>query len=784
MRELPAGALDLLKSRKQIGANSPNHLITITAANPNRVDLTDPTSWTTWRYFAGATDNKGLGYMTETSDGRAVISYVENNNVYVAFAPSVVGVLEGTEVFDYDNAILVKEGNEHENIQTSLTLIEGRLHLAITNWTWVDPYAAEDWILQCEHWVDSDGQGADLAFYNYISEDLSSGTAWARELPRVGNDMGQIVCLSTTNWVIMCPWWSYVYSGNVPCYTTDGGETWHNGAHSPTSLFYYLAGNGVSVLPLSETSFVIAWNSSSSYEKLLYYTNCGATLSLKDYWGSDWPGGDDYVHGIGYVIVGENAYMASASDGSYDIYEFKLDTPTYETIKLYENWTLVASVPFLEGSDPMFTLTENALILQHKTSGSISGAGTIIETYTEKLKVKLIEVARNRGMASSLSLVLDNKGGRYSPDKLGPWHNVLFPNAQVKVEQGYGANLVQTFLGLIDDVNPTTFPHELTLHCRDYLKKALDQHINDGEGGRTVYYTDTAPETIFGYLAAAAGFTVVYVEATGLTISKGFSMETYSDAFSWLSELVGYEWYCDEAGALYYHRATDRQPAVEDWDLTFTVYDEPVLLTHLPGVNPIVGDTLVLSYDGTPYTKDVDYTFDPATSEITALSTGSIPLDQTNKISYVYAAYVFKEGQDIVSLGYTISDKDLYRQVLVIGQDADGNEITATADYISADYYNLPADKILPINAPEADTVEKCQEIADRAEYLMRSRARICEFAAIGVPWLQIGDCIQVIETSTGISEIYRITDMSLQQSPEGFYMQITCYHYGYAAAT
>lgn len=143
------------------------------------------------------------------------------------------------------------------------------------------------------------------------------------------------------------------------------------------------------------------------------------------------------------------------------------------------------------------------------------------------------------------------------------------------------------------------------------------------------------------------------------------------------------------------------------------------------------------------------------------------------------AAYVFREGEDIISLGYTISDTDLYYEAVVYGQDAEGNVIKASAQFGAPLTYKLFSQKVLKIDAQEADTVAKCQEIADRAVALMLCRARVVDFAAVAVPWLQIGDFIQVIETSSTISELYRITDMAFNQDPNGFTMSIRCYWYG-----
>jgi hypothetical protein len=770
------------------GENKPAYRLTI-EDNPIG-GLSEPETWTTWRYFAGAADNKGLGYMAETYDGRAVISYVENNKVYIAFAPTVTGILDGTEVFDFDNAVLIKEGNGYLNIQTSLTLINGRLHLAITNWTWIEPKRDVDWILQAEHWIDTDGKGRGFAFYNYISTDLSSGTSWARELPQVGNDLGQIVILSDTNWVIICPHWSYVYLSNMPCYTTDAGETWTNGEPCPKSLFYYLAGCGVSVLRLSDTSFAIAWGSSSSYEKLLHYTNCGAARSASDGWGSDWPGGDDYVRGIGYATVKDKVYMAVAGlmGSPYDIYEFKLDTLTYETIKLYENWTLIASVGFFGGGEPQFTATENALVLQHKDSGQISGAGTLIER--RPLQVKKIEVTRQKGTASKLVVVLDNKNGQYSPDKEGDWFNVFWPNKRVVLEWGYGADLAYGFTGLVDSVRMSTFPQELTFVCRDMLKLALDQTVADEAGNHTIYYTNEKAEDIFLYLASAAGYASedIIAEETGITLG-GFlvSNETYADAFTRLCEISKFEYFCDARGVLYFVHSTDRSPAVEGAAMVLAGTG----WADIPGVaagHPVVLDSDILTDGGSiVYSRAADYEIRLGGSGVNAAirrRPGSAIGDGAAVyISAVYAAWIFSEGQDVVKLDYTIDDKDLYYSILVQGASAeDESAIEASASYISREYYNVLEQKTLIVSASQIKDLATCQTIADRNEVLMRSRPRYTEFGAVANPWLDTGDCCQVIESSTTISEIYRPLSEIITMEPDtGFIMQLGAYHCGYA---
>lgn len=146
-------------------------------------------------------------------------------------------------------------------------------------------------------------------------------------------------------------------------------------------------------------------------------------------------------------------------------------------------------------------------------------------------------------------------------------------------------------------------------------------------------------------------------------------------------------------------------------------------------------------------------------------------------------AYVFKEGEDIINLGYVVDDNELYYDIYVYGAEVDGTVVYGYSPYYGRTNYNVLEQKILKIDAPDCDTYLKCQEIANRTAKLMASRARVVTFQAIGIPWLQIGDFIQVIESSTTISEIYRITGLQTNMDENGYTMTITCYYHSYGEA-
>jgi hypothetical protein len=413
----------------------------------------------------------------------------------------------------------------------------------------------------------------------------------------------------------------------------------------------------------------------------------------------------------------------------------------------------------------VFLTDNNELVfsVQKTTSTKIIAFGKVAT-----VPIKSISISRDKNMASSCDLIIDNKNGEWAPDGETN-HNVLWPNKQVVAEQGYGAELTTTFTGLIDKVEMTTFPQEIRLSTRDNLKKALDQTITNLQGGHVILYESKTVEYIFKDLCIRCGLETGTIQPTGLIITKEFNWESYGDAFTYLADLVGYEFVCDEDGIVHFRRDGKTPPQATNWLMTFT---DGIAHTKY---YPIVKDSETIKYEDTTYVKDVDYTIDYQTGTITSIT---IP-DVTTTISFTYIAYEFTEGVDIISLGYTIDDNDLYYAVICYGQGADDKVITATAAYGSRDYYNVLPQKIMKIDAPDADTVEKCQDVANRAVELMSSRARSVRFAAVAVPWLQVGDFIKIIESSTTISEIYRITDLSTDQSKSGYIMQMTCYHHG-----
>lgn len=146
------------------------------------------------------------------------------------------------------------------------------------------------------------------------------------------------------------------------------------------------------------------------------------------------------------------------------------------------------------------------------------------------------------------------------------------------------------------------------------------------------------------------------------------------------------------------------------------------------------------------------------------------------------SVYSFTEGVDIFSLDYRISDAELYRTIVVWTSDANGATLKASGVWPAADYNNLLAKKTLIINAGDLVTdAAGCAAMVAAESAAITPKVREVNFVAVGHPYIQIGDVIQVTETTTTISEYYRVLEISHQMSADGspvFSTALRCYHF------
>lgn len=190
------------------------------------------------------------------------------------------------------------------------------------------------------------------------------------------------------------------------------------------------------------------------------------------------------------------------------------------------------------------------------------------------------------------------------------------------------------------------------------------------------------------------------------------------------------------------------------------------------------GITISKEFSWQTYADAFQFLADLASFEYGADEYGKVYFKRDYQPDEIAIAYTFEEGLDITSLSYQLADNDLYYMVKVYGKSGD-NVISYTAPFPDAAKYNIMPQKILKVDATEASTLAELKKIADRSIYLMNSRTAIVNFSAVAVPWLQVGDFIQVNESSSMSAGIYRISSLNLKMTDKDFLMDLQCYYYG-----
>lgn len=450
----------------------------------------------------------------------------------------------------------------------------------------------------------------------------------------------------------------------------------------------------------------------------------------------------------------------------------------------------------------------------------VTDGGRIYRVHMPSLTVRpeRVRVSKEKGAVAQRAQVSWPNGspydprdlpGFYSPDRgidrpeaVNGWQGVVVPGADITIEMGYGEDRSLAFAGQVDEVSidveggDSGADYSISIDCRDQGWRLLDQTVTNDQGEYYLAYED--PEGIEASLIARdllirAGFAPdkIFAEPTSILIQqKVFERMTYADALEWLGNVTGYELLLYDDGSAYWRYPSDRQPAEWRQPLTLEGTDWAPL-----GHAPIVAGSMVLEdptetdEDGAPvrYTEGVDYEVDLAAGAVRRLAGGAIPDGGQVLASYVYAAWVFKEGEDLFRVGYKLTRRDQYAGIRVAGEATDPDDPTqkfpvyGTWTHPAAATIGLPPAKVQFVEIRELDSEAKCQAAANQLGHDMIPHAREVRFAAIAVPWLQPGDCIQIVESSTTISEVYRISELEIEYGPDGAIMYGVAHHYGYA---
>lgn len=393
------------------------------------------------------------------------------------------------------------------------------------------------------------------------------------------------------------------------------------------------------------------------------------------------------------------------------------------------------------------------------------------------------------------------RSGNEFGQEINEWHCVIIPSRKVVAKMGYGDNVTTVFTGEIDDMEMSAQPRDYSISadCRDMACKLIDKSISISISGKTKYYIKyplpsgvkkywitpggtTKPDIsdIVKDLCMRAGFSSasVIVEKTKIKLAPKFEKTTYMDAINELCTVSGFEFFVDEDGKARFYFPTDRQPSItnEEVYLSGTSY---VSLEH----NHLVsGSDIVKNESGSKtYKRDTDYAIDLENGKIRRVSSGAIPNNSTVKVSYVYAGWCFREGEDIFSLKFGSSRRNIYGSIRVAGKKKQGSASTSSTLW---DTSKVPKDKVLFADNQSLETSEECTECAARLKQDMLRRYTSAEFDAVGNPWIQVGDNIMIVESSTTVSEVYKVLSINFELSPDGFVMAIKAFHVGYTPLT
>lgn len=370
--------------------------------------------------------------------------------------------------------------------------------------------------------------------------------------------------------------------------------------------------------------------------------------------------------------------------------------------------------------------------------------------------------------------------GYYSPDrgvdfpqKMNDWSNEILPGKNIQVLMGYGSNLVPVFTGQVDDVIMSPDDAMMEIDCRDLGCLLVDQQVDDGTEEFYLSYESVDASSIVKDLLLKAGISeskIIALQESEIIVDFiEFNSMTYADAIAKLEDMTVFELIFTEDGNVKWQEPKDGQPYGAA-AITMSGYNELQLDFY-----PISKQSEKVWSGSATYTRDSDYSIDWETGKIRRVEGSTIPDNTVVMMSCVYAAMVFQEGVNLIKMPYKISRRDIYGKVIING---DGVQSVRTLPKPSD--FGVTLQKIIKVSNEFITTQEKADEIADRYIRYMRRKKREINFESIGVPWVQIGDCIQVKESTTTASEIYRITGLDLNLSSEGFTMSGTCYYYGY----
>lgn len=390
--------------------------------------------------------------------------------------------------------------------------------------------------------------------------------------------------------------------------------------------------------------------------------------------------------------------------------------------------------------------------------------------------------------------------GFYSPDRQGNfWQNEIWPGRKVQIRvtvETFGkdvtgsptryAETFNLFTGYIDTVvmNVDEKTSMMKVSCRDPGCILLDNRIPLNEyDERWLDYSGMDIGEIVRDLVIKAGFTAEDIAdidiRTRISIDIEFQNRTFADCIAELTEICGYDFYFDENG-----KAVLKKPFVTAPEKTMTFNFTSETGYYFLGFGNdsysaiIPKSEVVMSADGsTKYSKDVDYIIDYAKQTIKRIAGSNIPVGGSIRITFMHTAYHFKQGEDLYYLSYKMSRNQIYGTI-----EVDGYGVDASYSPSAPAYYGATKDKVLSVQQNiYLEEEQQCQDMVNRLGFGMIRTFRRAEILGVGVPFLQFGDCLQITEDSTTISEIYRICAITFMMEKGMLYTRCRTYYYDHS---
>jgi hypothetical protein len=199
---------------------------------------------------------------------------------------------------------------------------------------------------------------------------------------------------------------------------------------------------------------------------------------------------------------------------------------------------------------------------------------------------------------------------------------------------------------------------------------------------------------------------------------------------------------------------------------------------------------ITVSWDNETYESKIATLEDATRFLAWADVSGEVHFKEVSESTSAGLAMIYEEGGApdrigrLTELDYDIDWRDVHKHLIFVAKDFSDNTIQSIYTYPGESVVEMLDDDIFTYQI-KGVAVTQARLDATAAEQGRRMAAglRAVYFSGPAIPEHDIGDVIQVIESSTTISEYYRIDAISLSWAKGQTYMMtLECHHYGAAA--